>query len=129
MAGERILIVEDEPLNMELFRDLLEAAGYIVYEAADAREAIEQAKSMKFDLILMDIQLPGMDGLEATRIIKEDSQNTDTPIVALTAYAMKGDRDRVKAAGCDGYITKPINVKEFVKSVEAFLSETTPGEE
>jgi len=122
MSQKKILIVEDTPLNMELCRDLLEVAGYTIYEAVDARQAIEQAKQERFDLILMDIQLPGMDGLSATRIIKGESINKDTPIVALTAYAMAGDKEKIEAAGCNGYLTKPINTKEFARSVAGFLN-------
>ncbi|MFH0775194.1 MAG: response regulator [bacterium] len=122
MSQKKILVVEDTPLNMELCRDLLEVAGYIVYEATDARQAIEQAKQERFDLILMDIQLPGMDGLSATMIIKGESINKDTPIVALTAYAMAGDKEKIEAAGCNGYLTKPINTKEFARSVAGFLN-------
>ena len=121
MTGEKILIVEDDSMNMELFRDLLEVKGYIIYEAVDANEAIEQSRENKFALILMDIQLPGMDGLTATKIIKEQSKNKNTPIVALTAYAMKGDKERIEGAGCDGYITKPINTKEFPEEVAVFF--------
>ncbi|MBE9593792.1 MAG: response regulator [Proteobacteria bacterium] len=121
MTGEKILIVEDDPMNMELFRDLLEVKGYIIYEAVEANEAIEQSRENKFALILMDIQLPGMDGLTATKIIKEQSKNKNTPIVALTAYAMKGDKERIEGAGCDGYITKPINTKEFPEEVAVFF--------
>jgi CheY-like chemotaxis protein len=121
MTEAKILIVEDDPMNMELFRDLLEVQGYTIYEAIDADGAIEQAKENKFDLILMDIQLPGMDGLTATKIIKERSKNTSTPIIALTAYAMKGDKERIEGAGCDGYITKPINTKDFSIKVAMFL--------
>jgi len=121
MADEKVLVIDDEPLNRELAKDLLEVAGYVVYEATDANEAIQKAREEKFDIILMDIQLPGMDGLTATKIIKEDSINKDTPIVALTAYAMKGDKEKIEAAGCDGYLTKPINTKEFVQSVAGFL--------
>lgn len=121
MAKEKVLVVEDTPLNMELCNDLLEVAGFIVYEATDANEAIQQARQDKFDIILMDIQLPGMDGLTATKIIKEDSVNKDTPIVVLTAYAMKGDKEKIEASGCDGYITKPINAKEFAQTVAGFL--------
>lgn len=121
MTGEKILIVEDDPMNMELFRDLLEVKGYIIYEAVDANEAIEQSRENKFALILMDIQLPGMDGLTATKIIKEQSKSKNTPIVALTAYAMKGDKERIEGAGCDGYITKPINTKEFPEEVAVFF--------
>ena len=121
MSEEKVLVVEDTPLNMELFRDLLEMAGYVIYEATDAPQAVELARQEKFDLILMDIQLPGMDGLAATKIIKEESMNKDTPIVALTAYAMKGDQEKIEAAGCNGYVTKPINTKEFAQSVAGFL--------
>jgi len=121
MTGEKILIVEDDPMNMELFRDLLEVKGYSIYEAVDANEAIEQSRENKFALILMDIQLPGTDGLTATKIIKEQSKNKNTPIVALTAYAMKGDKERIEGAGCDGYITKPINTKEFHEEVAVFF--------
>ena len=121
MTGEKILIVEDDPMNMELFRDLLEVKGYIIYEAVDANEAIEQSRENKFALILMDIQLPGMDGLTATKIIKEQSKSKNTPIVALTAYAMKGDKERIEGAGGDGYITKPINTKEFPEEVAVFF--------
>lgn len=121
MTKEKILIVEDDLMNMELFRDLLENQGYKIYEATDGREALELASKNKFDLILMDIQLPGMDGLSATKIIKQDSKNKDTAIVALTAYAMKGDKERIEGAGCEGYITKPINTKKFSETVATFL--------
>jgi CheY-like chemotaxis protein len=121
LPEDRILVVEDTPLNMEMFRDLLELAGYVIFEATDAQQAIDMANREKFDLILMDIQLPGMDGLEATRIIKGESMNSDTPVVALTAYAMKGDQEKIEAAGCNGYITKPINTREFVQNVALFL--------
>jgi CheY-like chemotaxis protein len=122
MGKERILVVEDNPMNIELFKDLLEAQGYEVYEATNATEALDQVKSNKFDLILMDIQLPGMDGLTATKIIKEDPRNKGIPIVALTAYAMTGDEEKVREAGCDGYITKPIDIKEFPKMVAGILN-------
>jgi CheY-like chemotaxis protein len=122
MAGEKILVVEDNPMNMELFKDLLEVQGYEVHEATNAQEALDQVKSNEFDLILMDVQLPGMDGLSATKLIREDPQNKNIPIIALTAYAMKGDEDRMKEAGCGGYIAKPIDVKEFPKTVAGFLN-------
>ncbi|MEW6617948.1 MAG: response regulator [bacterium] len=121
MAKEKILVVDDEPLNRELAKDLLEVAGYVVFEAGDAHEAIELANKERFDLVLMDVQLPGMDGLSAINIIKGNSMNKDMPIVALTAYAMKGDKERIESAGCDGYLTKPINTKEFAQSVAGFL--------
>ena len=119
--SKKILVVEDNPMNMELFKDLLEAQDYEVYGAENAQEALDQVKSNMFDLILMDVQLPGMDGLTATKIIKEDHKNENIPVIALTAYAMKGDEERVREAGCDGYITKPINTKEFPKTVAGFL--------
>jgi CheY-like chemotaxis protein len=122
MSKEKILVVEDNPMNIELFKDLLEVQGYEVYESTDAKVALDQVKSNKFDLILMDIQLPGMDGLTATKMIREDPKNKNIPIIALTAYAMKEDEERVKEAGCDGYITKPINTKEFPKTVAEFLN-------
>ncbi|MEW6607628.1 MAG: response regulator [bacterium] len=121
MAKEKILVVDDEPLNRELAKDLLEVAGYVVFEAGDAYEAIELANKERFNLVLMDVQLPGMDGLSAINIIKGNSMNKDMPIVALTAYAMKGDKERIESAGCDGYLTKPINTKEFAQSVAGFL--------
>jgi two-component system cell cycle response regulator DivK len=122
MAGEKILMVEDNSMNMELFKDLLEVQGYEVYEATNAQEALGQVKSNEFDLILMDVQLPGMDGLTTAKIIREDPQNKNTPVIALTAYAMKGDEERMKEAGCDGYIAKPIDAKEFPKTVTGFLN-------
>ena len=119
--SKKILVVEDNPMNMELFKDLLEDQDYEVYGAENAQEALDQVKTNTFDLILMDVQLPGMDGLTATKIIKEDHKNENIPVIALTAYAMKGDEERVREAGCDGYITKPINTKEFPKTVSGFL--------
>lgn len=121
MAGEQILIVEDNPLNMELARDLLEAWGYSVREASTAQEGIEAVRAKKPDLVLMDIQLPGMDGLTATRILREDTSLADLKIVALTAHAMKGDEQKVLEAGCNGYISKPIDTRQFPKQIAEFL--------
>jgi CheY-like chemotaxis protein len=121
MPKEKILVVEDNPLNMELFKDLLEVQGYEVHEAINGQQALDQVKSDEFDLILMDIQLPGMDGFTATRKMKEDPKTKSIPIIALTAYAMKGDEDRVKEAGCDGYIIKPIDTQKFPREVASFL--------
>lgn len=125
MAGERILIVEDNPLNMELARDLLEARGYIVLEADNAPDGIALAKAEKPDLVLMDVQLPGMDGLTATGILRRENNLQDLLIVALTAHAMKGDEQKVLAAGCNGYISKPIDTRQFPLQIAQFLAKPT----
>ncbi|MFC2041101.1 response regulator [Chloroflexota bacterium] len=117
-----ILIVEDDTKNMTLFRDLLQVSGYSTILASGGKEGIELAKAKKPDLILMDIQMPGMDGLEATRILKADATTSGIPVIALTAYAMKGDKERMLEAGCDGYLAKPINTDEFLKEVTEYLS-------
>ncbi|MFQ5656778.1 MAG: response regulator [Candidatus Methylomirabilales bacterium] len=122
MAGGRILLVEDNPANRRLAEFLLKSHGYFVYEAMTGQEALELAKTHVPDLILMDLQLPGLDGFAATRILKEDAATKDIPIVALTAYAMKGDAERALEAGCDGYITKPIDTKEFPVAVSRYLA-------
>ncbi len=111
MAGEPILIVDDNAVNLKLTRILLEKEGYQVQTAADAEEALKLLETSKPRLILMDIQLPGMDGLELTRQLKSGAETQDIVILALTAYAMKGDDEKAKAAGCDGYITKPIDTQ------------------
>ncbi len=121
MAGERILLVEDNPMNRRVSQFLLKAQGYIVDEARDAQEALGMLKARLPDLILMDLQLPGMDGYAATKLIKQDAATKDIPIVALTAYAMSGDAERAREAGCDGYITKPIDPDEFPKVVAGYL--------
>lgn len=121
MAGERILIVDDNPTNLKLARVLLVGAGYDVQTAGDAEEALERLAEFRPRLILMDIQLPGMDGLELTRRLKSNPAHRDIVIVALTAYAMKGDADRARAAGCDGYITKPIDSDALFKSLAEYL--------
>jgi CheY-like chemotaxis protein len=118
--AKKILIVEDEPRNLKLVRDLLEKFGYETIEANDGEQGVELVKTQKPDLILMDIMMPKMDGLEATRIIKEDAVTKHIPIVALTSYAMKGDKERTLEAGCDGYISKPIDIRELMKTVEHF---------
>ena len=110
MSGETILIVDDNAANLKLARVLLQGEGYDVWTAADAEEAMRVLQTYTPRLILMDIQLPGMDGLELTRRLKADVATKDIVILALTAYAMKGDEDKARAAGCDGYIAKPIDV-------------------
>lgn len=119
---EQVLVVEDNPTNMKLASLLLEHAGYRVLRAENAVDGIALAREQHPDLILMDIQLPGMDGLEATRLIKADEALRGTKVVALTAFAMKGDEQRVLAAGCDAYIAKPIEYKEFLAAVARLLA-------
>ena len=109
MAGEAIIIVDDNPTNLKLVKVLLLKEGYQVQTAADAEEAMKLIEQSKPRLILMDIQLPGMDGLELTRRLKADPATKGIKILALTAFAMKGDDEKAKAAGCDGYISKPID--------------------
>ncbi len=121
MAGKKILIIDDNPMNVELASDLLEVNGFQVLQAEDASTGIELARNERPDLILMDIQLPGMDGLQATRILKEDVATRGIPVVALTAHAMKGDEENVLKAGCVGYISKPIDTRKFPGKVEGFL--------
>lgn len=126
MDTATILVVEDNPLNMELVCDILEANGYAVYQASAADEGIKIAKENIPHLILMDIQLPGMDGLAATQILKNDIITRDIPVVALTAHAMKGDEQKAFEAGCCGYITKPIDTRELPKLVKTFFNSSAP---
>lgn len=121
MAGETILIVEDNELNLELATDLLESAGYVVRQARTAEEAIHAARTTKPQLILMDIGLPGMDGLAATRLLKADPATRQIPVLAVTSHAMKGDEEKARAAGCTGYMTKPIDTRTFPKTVARML--------
>jgi CheY-like chemotaxis protein len=120
-SAARILIVDDNPTNLKLARYVLESAGYVVTEAVDADHAQELLKQMTPDLILMDIALPGMDGLTLTRKLKADERLRNVPVVALTASAMMGDDKRALLAGCAGYITKPFDVHEFPQQVAVFL--------
>ncbi|MBI2470703.1 MAG: response regulator [Planctomycetes bacterium] len=125
MSEGKILIIDDNPMNLELVSDLLELRGFLVIKAEDSKTGMELAQTEKPDLILMDIQLPGIDGIDATRILKEDTITADIPIVALTAHAMKGDEEKILKAGCTGYISKPINTREFPKIVQSYLKKTT----
>lgn len=127
MAGEKILIIEDIPMNMELVTVLLEVAGYKVIQAETAETGIEKARAEVPNLILMDIGLPGMDGLTATGILKQDQLTKDIPIIAITSHAMKEDKGKIMAAGCDGYIIKPINTREFPKTVSRFIGSSDGG--
>jgi len=117
-----ILIVEDHPLNMKLTRKILASAGYRVLEASDAESGLSIARDMHPDLILMDIQLPGMDGLEATRKIKSDPELRFIPVMALTALAMQGDEQRMLACGCDDYISKPLTSELLLEKITAVLT-------
>lgn len=121
MAGERLLIVDDNPQNLKLARVLLTGEGYEVKTAPDAEEALNVLASFSPQLILMDIQLPGMDGLELTRRLKAEPARRGIVIVALTAYAMRGDEEKALAAGCDGYISKPIDTDGLPKRVAEYL--------
>jgi CheY-like chemotaxis protein len=128
MAGEAILIVDDNPVNLKLIRITLAVAGYDVQTAIDAEQAISVLASFRPRLILMDIQLPGMDGLELTRRLKADPATKGAIVLAVTAYAMKGDEQRALAAGCDGYVTKPIDTRTLASTVARSLKHGSPRE-
>jgi two-component system cell cycle response regulator DivK len=117
----RVLVVEDNASNLTLSTFLLESAGHAVLSASDAESGLALARAEQPDLILMDIQLPGMDGLQATALLKSDAATRSIPVIALTALAMKGDEERIRTAGCDGYIAKPLSYKEFLETVAAQL--------
>jgi len=121
-VGKTVLIVEDNELNMKLFHDLLEAHGYDTLQTRDGVEALKIAREHTPDLILMDIQLPEVSGLEVAKWIKEDDRLRSIPIVAVTAFAMKGDEEKIRQGGCEAYIAKPISVAKFLETVERFLS-------
>jgi len=124
MKQASILVVDDHPTNLKLVRDVLMYDGFSVMEAADAEEAQEIVRSTPPDLILMDLALPGMDGLTLTRLLKADPSTQHIVIVALTAFAMKGDEEKARAAGCDGYVTKPINTRTLSETVSGFLPQS-----
>jgi two-component system cell cycle response regulator DivK len=117
-----VLIVEDNPTNMTLAAFLLQSAGHTVLSATDAEAGLTLARDEQPSLILMDIQLPGMDGLEATVVLKRDDATRAIPVIALTALAMKGDEERIRAAGCDGYIAKPMRYQDFLATIAAQLA-------
>ncbi len=117
----KALVIEDNPMNMELAVDLLEVAGYEVLQATNAMDGISLARAQHPDLILMDLGLPDMDGLHATKILKEDPSTIGIPIVALTAHSMPTDEAMVIKTGCDGYISKPIDTRQFVRTLEKYL--------
>lgn len=124
---KKILIVEDNDLNLKLFRDLLNANGYDTIETKEGYEAINLTRSIRPDLILMDIQLPEISGLEVTKRIKADPEISSIPIIAVTAFAMKDDEEKILRAGCQAYISKPISISEFLSALKKFLHAETIG--
>ena len=116
-----VLIVEDNDLNMKLFSDLLEAHGYATLKTGNGVEAIEIARANRPDLIIMDIQLPQVSGLDVTRWLKEDDDLRAIPVIAVTAFAMKGDEERIRQGGCEAYLSKPISVAKFLETVRTYL--------
>jgi two-component system cell cycle response regulator DivK len=122
-----VLIVEDNELNMKLFNDLLEAHGYATLKTGHGIEAMELARAHKPDLILMDIQLPEVSGLEVTRWLKQDDELKSIPVIAVTAFAMKGDEERIREGGCEAYLSKPISVAKFISTVRTYLDADGPG--
>ena len=124
--GQKILVVEDNELNLKLFCDLLRAHGYAVEPVRDGREAVETARGFVPDLIVMDIQMPHISGLELIEQLKADSELSATPIMVVTACAAKGDEERIRDAGAEGYVSKPISVMKFVEAVRALLEAAEP---
>jgi two-component system, cell cycle response regulator DivK len=120
-SRKTVMIVEDNELNMRLFRDLLNAFGYRTVETRDGYDAPDLARSERPDLILMDIQLPGVSGLDVTRWLKADNDTAAIPIVAVTAFAMRGDEERIREGGCEGYLSKPISVSGLIDTVRGFI--------
>jgi two-component system cell cycle response regulator DivK len=121
MDQKKILIVEDNELNMKLFHDLLEVHGYTTLQTKDGREALQLAREHRPDLILMDIQLPEVSGLEVTKWIKADDDLKSIPVIAVTAFAMKGDEEKIRSGGCEAYIAKPISVNSFLETIQTVL--------
>jgi two-component system, cell cycle response regulator DivK len=122
-ARKTVLIVEDNELNMKLFHDLLDAHGYATLQTRNGMDAMAIAREHRPSLILMDIQLPEVSGLEVTRWLKEDDDLRDIPVIAVTAFAMKGDEERIRGGGCEAYISKPISVMSFISTVRKFIGE------
>lgn len=126
MNSNTILVIEDNPLNLELVTDLLEACGFTVRQSRTATDGLRAAREMAPDLVLMDFGLPDMHGLSATQILKSDPATRHLPVIALTAHAMKGDEASALQAGCDGFLTKPIDTRTFAATVRYFLSRKVP---
>lgn len=123
LAQKSVLIVEDNELNMKLFNDLLVAHGYRVIQTRNGFDALDLARKHRPDLVLMDIQLPEVSGLEVTKWLKDDENLRHIPIIAVTAFAMKGDEDRIRSGGCEAYISKPISVLTFLETVRRFIGQ------
>ena len=121
-SAKTVLVVEDNVLNMKLFHDLLQAYGYNVLQTGDGMEALRLTREHRPDMILMDIQLPDISGLEVTKWLKDDETLKTIPVVAITAFAMKGDEERYLEGGCDAYIAKPISIANFIQTVERFAN-------
>jgi len=121
LMAKKVLIVEDNELNMKLFHDLLDAQGYETLQTREGLEALSLAREARPDLILMDIQLPEISGLEVTKWLKEDDELASIPVVAVTAFAMKGDEERIRQGGCEAYISKPISVSGFLDTIRRLL--------
>jgi len=119
--GRKVLIVEDNDLNLKLFKDLLEAHGFLTVETRDGRLAVGMAKQEKPDLIIMDIQLPHMSGIEIIELLKADKKLKHIPIIAVTAFAMKGDEERILETGCEAYLPKPISIDSFLKAIKDYI--------
>ncbi|MGA0564893.1 response regulator [Ancylobacter sp. VNQ12] len=122
--AKTVLIVEDNELNMKLFNDLLQAHGYVTIGTRHGGEAVDLARRHHPDLILMDIQLPEISGIDVTRRLKADPELKAIPVIAVTAFAMKGDEERIREGGCEAYLSKPISVAKFIETVRQFLPET-----
>lgn len=122
--AKTVLVVEDNELNMKLFHDLLEANGYNIVQTRNGLEAIDLAREHHPDLILMDIQLPEVSGLEVTKWIKEDDELRSIPVIAVTAFAMKGDEERIRQGGCEAYLSKPISVTKFLETVKTYIGDS-----
>lgn len=121
--SKKVMIVEDNELNMKLFNDLLEAQNYQTIQTSNGLEALDLARQHRPDLILMDIQLPEVSGLEVTKWLKEDDELARIPVIAVTAFAMKGDEERIRQGGCEAYISKPISVMKFIETVKSYLGD------
>ena len=119
--AKTVLVVEDNELNMKLFHDLLQSRGYNILQTRNGLEAIDIAREHRPDLILMDIQLPEVSGLEVTRWLKADDELKGIPVIAITAFAMKGDEERIREGGCEAYLSKPISVAKFIATVKTYL--------
>ena len=121
MDMKKVMIVEDNELNMKLFNDLLQAQGYSTVQNSDGRDILKMVRQNRPNLIIMDVQLPGVSGIELTRMLKSDAELKEIPVLAITAFAMKGDQEKIMESGCDGYLSKPISVPVFLETIAKFL--------